>query len=163
MLDVTYGSGEQVAPREIADFYQRVGHGAPHDTGCIESMLAHSDVCVTARVNGTLVGFARGVVDGERGYLAECKLVPDLQGPAAVTRTDGRIEHDTHGIAAEMAQRVIGDLNRRGVARIDVIAWGTEQDFLEELGFRTHGGLVGMTMAAGETPRIKAMIGAISE
>lgn len=162
MLNVTYGSGEPVAPHEIAEFYRRVGHGLPHDPRRIESMLVHSDICVTARVNGELVGLARGLVDGDRGYFAECKLVPDLQGPAAVTRTDGRIEHDTHGIATEMAQRVIDQLNQRGVARIDVIAWGTEQDFLEELGFRTNGGLVGMTLnpvVGGRRPNLVAASG----
>lgn len=160
MLDVTYGSDKHLVATEIAGFYQRVGHGAPNNPQCIESMLKNSHVCITARMNGELIGFARGVVDGDRGYLAECKLVPDLQGPAAVTRTDGRIEHDTHGIAAEMAQRVIDELRGRGVARIDVIAWGTEQDFLQELGFRTHGGLVGMTLAATQPVREKAMVGA---
>ncbi|MBL8880187.1 MAG: GNAT family N-acetyltransferase [Phycisphaerales bacterium] len=163
MLDVTYGSSKQVAVQEIAEFYERVGHGAPLSPQCIESMLRSSDVCITARVNGDLIGFARGMVDGDRGYLAECKLVPDLQGPGAVTRTDGRIEHDTHGIATEMAQRVIDELRGRGVARIDVIAWGTEQDFLEELGFRTHGGLVGMTLSAAKPVPVKAMAGASAQ
>ncbi|MGE0760187.1 MAG: hypothetical protein AB7O38_24455, partial [Pirellulaceae bacterium] len=80
------------------------------------------------------------------GYFTECKLDPRLQGPAAVTKTDGRIEHDEHGIALEMARRVLEKLETSGVRRIDVLAYGTETDFLESLGFKKTGGLVGMTM-----------------
>ena len=67
-----------------------------------------------------------------------------------MTRTDGRIEHDTSGIAAEMARRVLAKMYAGGIQRVDVVAWGTEVDFLEELGFRRQGGLVGMTMRADD-------------
>jgi hypothetical protein len=62
-----------------------------------------------------------------------------------------------------MAQRVIDRLNQRGVARIDVIAWGTEQDFLEELGFRTNGGLVGMTLIPSSGERRPSLVAAGGE
>ena len=39
-----------------------------------------------------------------------------------------------------------------GVERVDVVAWGTEVDFLEELGFKRKGGLVGMTLRADDWP-----------
>ena len=58
------------------------------------------------------------------------------------------IEHDQHGIAAEMARRVLSAMVAAGVRRIDVLAWGTEVDFCEELGFKRQGGLVGLTMKA---------------
>jgi predicted N-acetyltransferase YhbS len=99
------------------------------------------------------VGVARGILDGNRGYLAECKLDPMLQGPAAVTRTNGRVEHDEHGIAREMAQRVLERLVESGAERVDAMAWGTEVDFLAELGFRRNGGLVGMTLMPAHASR----------
>ena len=111
-------------------------------------MMNASVAFVTARRPGELIGIARGVCDGLRGYLTECKLDPAYQGPAAVTGTDGRIEHDEHGIAAEMARRVLAAMVAAGVCRIDVLAWGTEVDFCEELGFKRQGGLVGLTMRA---------------
>jgi hypothetical protein len=82
------------------------------------------------------------------GHLAECKLDPAYQGPACVTRKDGRIEHDSAGIAREMACRVIEALRQCGVERIDALAYGTEVDFCEELGFRKSRGLVAMELAA---------------
>jgi len=37
-----------------------------------------------------------------------------------------------------------------GVQRVDLVAYGTEVDFCEELGFRRARGVVGMTMRAEE-------------
>ena len=69
-----------------------------------------------------------------------------FQGPAAVTRTDGRIEHDESGIAREMAGRVIEALRAYGVEQIHALAYGTEVDFCEELGFKRVGGRVALQM-----------------
>ena len=81
---------------------------------------ATGDAFVTARDGGgRLVGIARGVADGVRGYLTECKLDPARQGPGAVTHIDGRIEHDQFGIAKEMAEKVIKALAELGCERID--------------------------------------------
>ncbi len=146
MANVTYGNGDDVSPHELADFYDRVSHKIEAETQRIEAMLNKSLAFVSARLDGKLVGIARGLSDGIRGYFTECKLDPSLQGPAAVTKTDGRIEHDEHGIALEMARRVLEKLETSGVRRIDVLAYGTETDFLESLGFKKTGGLVGMTM-----------------
>jgi len=148
MAEVTYGTGQDTDPEELAEFYQRVHHDIGATPEQIRHMMSSSVAFVTARVDNHLVGIARGVCDGLRGYLTECKLDPGFQGPAAVTRTDGRIEHDEAGIAAEMARRVLDRVFAAGVRRVDVLAWGTEEDFLEELGFKRLGGLVGMTMRA---------------
>ena len=150
MLGVTFGDGRDAHAAELTEFYERLRHDGAAPPQQIESMMARSDVFVTARESGRLIGLARGVCDGVRGYFAECKLDPAFQGPAAVTRRDGRIEHDAHGIAAEMARRVLDGMESAGVQRVDVLAWGTEVDFLEELGFRRPGGLVAMTRRAGE-------------
>jgi hypothetical protein len=146
MSAIEYGDGRDVTPQELAEFYTRVQHGIAAPAEQIRRMMANSAVFVTARAGGRLIGIARGVSDGLRGYLTECKLDADYQGPAAVTRKDGRIEHDSSGIAAEMARRVMAGLQAEGARRIDVVAWNTEVDFLEELGFKRQGGLVGMTM-----------------
>jgi hypothetical protein len=147
-LEVTYGTVEDIDPHELAQFYERLHHDIAAQPAQIKRMMANSIAFVTARQDGKLIGIARGVCDGVRGYLTECKLDPAYQGPAAVTRTDGRIEHDQHGIAAEMGRRVLSAMFAAGVRRIDVLAWGTEVDFCEELGFKRQGGLVGLTMRA---------------
>lgn len=146
MLAVTYGHGQDLSPAELTEFYRRLNHDIAAQPDQIRKMAANSTAFVTAHVEGRLIGIARGVCDGLRGYLTECKLDPAFQGPAAVTRTDGRIEHDTHGIATEMARRVLDALYAAGVQRVDLVAYGTEVDFCEELGFRRAPGLVGMTM-----------------
>ena len=146
MAAISYGDGKDVTPAELADFYSRMQHKIAARPEQIQRMMANSAIFVTARNGGKLIGIARGICDGLRGYLTECKLDPAQQGPAAVTRMDGRIEHDSHGIAGEMARRVMTGLRSAGAQRIDVVAWNTEEDFLEELGFEKKGGLVGMTM-----------------
>jgi len=150
MPEVTYGTGTDTTPEELAEFYRRMKHDIAAQPEQIRQMMSNSAVFVTARIDGELIGIARGVCDGVRGYLTECKLDPRFQGPGAVTRTDGRIEHDMHGTGAAMARRVLDGLYTRGVRRIDVVAWGTEVDFLEELGFKRLGGLVGMTMRSDD-------------
>ncbi len=149
-LNITYGTGADTNPQELAQFYQRLRHDIAARPEQIQKMMAASAAFVTARRDGELIGIARGLCDGLRGYLTECKLDPTYQGPAAVTGTDGRIEHDQHGIAAEMARRVLDAMVAAGVRRIDALAWGTEVDFCEELGFKRQGGLVGLTMRAGD-------------
>ncbi len=148
MSDVIYGQGTDATPDELTEFYGRLHHEIAAQPEQIRKMMANSTAFVTARVNGKLIGIARGVDDGLRGYLTECKLDPQFQGPAAITRTDGRIEHDTNGIAREMARRVLAAMYADGVQRVDAVAWGTEVDFCEELGFKRRGGLVGVTMRA---------------
>jgi hypothetical protein len=132
--------------KELLDFYQQQCHYTPGSIEKLENMVARSCCFVTARDEGRLIGIARGVSDGLRGYLTECKLDPAYQGPAAVTRTDGRIEHDARGIARELAMRVLEALRELGVERIDVTAHGTEEDFCAELGFRKARGAVVMHM-----------------
>lgn len=153
MATVTYGDGSDLTPEELTEFYQRMEHGIAAQPEQIRKMMANSAALVSARVDSRLIGLARGVCDGLRGYLTECKLDPSYQGPAAVTRTDGRIEHDLQGIAGEMARRILQRMFDDGVWRVDVVAWGTEVDFLEELGFRRQGGLVGMTMRSADWAR----------
>ena len=149
MSRIQYSLSQRVDPLELKEFYDRQHHRTTQSIEKLSRMIERSFCLVTAHRDGELIGLARGVTDGVRGYLTECKLDPRYQGPAAVTRTDGRIEHDEHGIAREMAQRVIEALRGYGVERIEVLAYGTEVDFCEELGFKRCGGVVALQLEAG--------------
>jgi hypothetical protein len=133
-------------PDELAAFYERQGHPTTQVREKLERMMDNTFCFIVARHNGELIGLARGVTDGLWGRLAECKLDPTCQGPACITRTDGRIEHDSAGIARAMAKLVIEKLEESGVERIDVLAYGTEEDFCAELGFKKMGGVVPMEL-----------------
>ena len=146
---VAYDVVEQIDPDELRAFYEKQKHSTTHSLDKLRRMIDHTFCFVTARQNGELIGIARGMSDGVRGQLVECKLDPGFQGPGCVTRIDGRIEHDTEGIAREMALRVIGALRDSGVERIDVQAYGTEVDFCEELGFKKAAGIVLLVLDAG--------------
>lgn len=135
-------------PNELLDFYLRQQHRTTHEPQKLKRMIDNTFCFVTARRDGEMIGMARGVTDGLTGWLAECKLDPAYQGPACVTRTDGRIEHDAHGIAGEMARRVIEALRAFGVERVGTMAHGTEVDFCEEIGFRKVRGAVALELPA---------------
>ena len=139
-------------PDELLAFYQRQHHPTTRSREKLQRMMDNTFCFVTARLNGELVGLARGVTDGLWGRLAECKLDPSCQGPACVTKTDGRIEHDTAGIAREMAVRVIEALRGYGVEQVDALAYGTEVDFCEEFGFRKLRGVEAMELTTGGIP-----------
>ncbi len=146
MSEILYETVEHVDVSELAGFYARQGHRTTASPEKLGRMVTQSLCFVTAREEGRLIGIARGVSDGVRGYLAECKLDPGRQGPAAVTRRDGRVEHDREGIAKEMASRVIDALRASDVEEIHVLAYGTEVDFCEELGFKKTGGMVALRL-----------------
>ena len=154
--EVVYEVSERIDPNELAAFYQRQKHRTTHSVEKLERMIESTYCFVTARRDGALIGIARGVTDGVLGQLVECKLDPCYQGPACVTKIDGRIEHDTEGIAREMAQRVIESLIDSGVERINVLAYGTEVDFCEELGFKRDTGLVPLHLDAQKVSDQKA-------
>ncbi|UCG16600.1 MAG: GNAT family N-acetyltransferase [Phycisphaerales bacterium] len=140
--EVTYEITRTLDPAELLAFYARQQHETTQDREKLQRMMDNTFCFVAARRGNELIGIARGVTDGVRGQLAECKLDPAFQGPACITRRDGRIEHDHQGIAREMALRVIGALSEYGCERIAALAYGTEVDFCEELGFRRASGIV---------------------
>ena len=142
MEDIEFAVVDHIDSQELLEFYSRQNHPTKADGSRLSRMLQNSHCFVTARFNGKLIGVGRGVTDGVIGYLTECKLDPDYQGPAAITRQDGRIEHDEKGIARGIAIRILRSLAEYGVERVDVTAYGTEVDFCEELGFRRAPGLV---------------------
>jgi len=143
---IVYDAGTKPAPEELLAFYERQSHRTTQDVEKLRRMIDNTFCFVAARRGGELIGWARGVTDGVRGRLAECKLDPKYQGPACVTHTDGRIEHESGGIAHEMATRVVKSLRAFGAERIDALAYGTEVDFCEELGFRPLKGVTAMEL-----------------
>lgn len=145
--DIVYAM-EVPVREELEAFYRKQGHRVPADGEKLQRMIDNTFCFVTARQNGEMIGMARGVTDGLWGRVAECKLDPAYQGPGCITRRDGRIEHDAEGIAREMAIRVIEALRAYGVERIDAVAYGTEVDFCEELGFRKLAGQVVLELSA---------------
>ena len=149
--DIEFAVKQKPSSDELAAFYARQKHETTHSREKIQKMLQNTFCLVTARRGGEMVGFARGVTDGLWGRLAECKLAPACQGPGCVTKKDGRIEHDAQGIAREMALRVIDALREYGAERIDAIAYGTEVDFCEDLGFKKIRGVEVMELCS-DTP-----------
>jgi hypothetical protein len=133
---------------ELREFYRRQNCTAPNRGEKLQQMLDNTFCFVSARRNGELIGVARGVTDGCWGRLAECKLDPSCQGPACVTKLGGRIEHDASGVAKQMASLVINALQDFGIERIDAVAYGTEVDFCEELGFKPLPGVVAMELVS---------------
>ncbi|MCG8403829.1 MAG: hypothetical protein MI923_01395 [Phycisphaerales bacterium] len=145
--DIRFAVVDQIDINDLKGFYDAQGSVIPQSIDKLSKMVDNSVCFVTAREeDGRLIGIARGVADGVRGYLTECKLDPSRQGPGAVTHIDGRIEHDQYGIAMEMATRVIKALAAQGCERIDAAAYGTEVDFCEELGFKRASGIVPMCL-----------------
>ena len=113
--DIRFAVVDQIDINDLKGFYDAQGSVIPQSIDKLSKMVDNSVCFVTAREeDGRLIGIARGVADGVRGYLTECKLDPSRQGPGAVTHIDGRIEHDQYGIAMEMATRVIKALAAQG-------------------------------------------------
>jgi ribosomal protein S18 acetylase RimI-like enzyme len=147
MNGIKYEVVKNIDVAELKAFYDAQGSVMPQSVDKLSRMVDNSVCFVIARdADARLIGIARGLADGVRGYLTECKLDPAYQGPGAVTHVDGRIEHDQYGIARELAERVIGALASMGCERIDAAAYGTEVDFCEELGFKRAAGLVPMSL-----------------
>lgn len=152
MLDsIEFNTTKTPDLKELLEFYDRQHHKITQSSEKLQRMVDNTFCFITAHKDGELIGITRAVTDGLWGCLAECKLDPGFQGPACVTRTDGRIEHDTEGIAFEMARLAIHALRDYGVERIEAVAYGTEVDFCEELGFKKRSGVVNMVLEA-DTP-----------
>lgn len=162
-FDLILDSVNRPSADELLAFYARHGHRTTSSREKIARMIESTFVFVSARRNGELVGFARGVTDGLWGRVIECKLDPALQGPAFVSRTGARIEHDSNEIARDMALQVIDALRRHGVETIDAQAYGTEVDFCEELGFKKIRGVVALSLdgdATASVHREESIVGA---
>jgi len=163
LTNVEFKTVNHLSADELKAFYARQNFMTTGGKEKLQQMIDNTHCIVTARIDGELVGFARGVTDGLWGRLAECKLDPAYQGPACISRSGGRIEHDTTGIARELAMRVIDALLQGGAERIDALAYGTEVDFCEELGFRKMHGVVPLELTAASAKAMREMVAASAQ
>jgi hypothetical protein len=161
MVEIEYETVETIDVAELSAFYGRQHHRTTRSQEKLSRMVENSFRFVTARQGGRLVGIARCLTDGLVGYLAECKLDPELQGPGAVTRTDGRVEHDRDGVAKTMAEHMIDALAESGVEEVHTMAYGTEVDFCEELGFRKSPGMVALRLGVDSPVEVETASGVV--
>lgn len=165
LIEYQVVSPDEVDAENLLEFYRRQNRETTASADKLRRMIALSDCVVLAREGGRVIGIARALTDGVRGYFTECKLDPAYQGPGAITRTDGRVEHDEQGIALGMATRVLDRLREQGVESVLVTAHGTEEDFCADLGFRRARGAVAMQLemdgGSGEAGRPFAAEGSL--
>jgi GNAT superfamily N-acetyltransferase len=78
---IDYEVNGKVTPQEVIELYGAAGLPRPiDDADRIQRMLAGSNLIVTARENGRLVGIARSITDGAWStYLADLAVDPQAQ------------------------------------------------------------------------------------
>ncbi|OGC76393.1 MAG: GNAT family N-acetyltransferase [candidate division Zixibacteria bacterium RBG_16_50_21] len=92
-MKLTYKFENQVNANEVADVFKSSGIRRPvHDLGRINRMFTYSNLIVSARDNGKLVGIARALTD-----FSYCCYLSDL----AV-----RKEYQRQGVGRELIRRV---------------------------------------------------------
>ena len=82
---IRYSSDEPISAEQFIDLLERSGLAARrpvHDRACIEGMVAHADITVTAWDDTLLVGVARSVTD-----YSYCCYVSDLAVDRGFQRT----------------------------------------------------------------------------
>ncbi len=114
MSEITYEVVDHIDAQELLDFYSEQHHSTRADGQKLARMLQKSHCFVTARDDGRLIGVGRGLTDGVIGYLVECKLDPVAQGPAAITRQDGRTQPTIAGSGGRFPARFLGRHARSG-------------------------------------------------
>lgn len=88
---IIISDSDPVDPEELAPFFQ--GWGWTPTPEARTALLSGSDIVVTARSQGTLVGIATALTDGGFfAYLSYLEVLPDVQGK---------------GIASRLVQRVV--------------------------------------------------------
>lgn len=80
-MPIDYKVHDQVTPNEVIELYRESGLPRPtDDADRIARMYAGSNLIVTARENGKLVGIARSITDGAWStYLADLAVSPNAQ------------------------------------------------------------------------------------
>lgn len=80
-MAIDYKVHDRVTPEEIIELYRDAGLPRPiDDARRIERMYAGSNLVVTARENGKLVGVSRSITDGAWStYLADLAVSPNVQ------------------------------------------------------------------------------------
>jgi len=119
-VKVTYAFVDEIQADEVSAVFRKSGLKRPvEDSPRIQQMLDNSNVILTARVEGKLVGIARGLTD-----FAWCCYLSDL----AVDKTFQR-----QGIGKELIRRVQERLGE-GV-KLLLVSAPTTLDYYARLGF----------------------------
>lgn len=119
-MKVTYAFVDEIQADEVSAVFRKSGLKRPvEDSPRIQQMLDNSNVILTARVEGKLVGIARGLTD-----FAWCCYLSDL----AVDKTFQR-----QGIGKELIRRVQERLGE-GV-KLLLVSAPTTLDYYARLGF----------------------------
>ena len=140
--EITVREEPDLDPAELWDFYVEgecceVRYGPQR----APSVLAKSDVVVTARNAGKLVGVARAITDGIDACIMELSLLPSHQGPGCVHEIAPLIEDDARGVGKRLAETLVHALLARGICFIErSSAYRTELPFYESAGFAPNTG-----------------------
>ena len=62
--DITFEVKVKPDPKELLAFFDKQHHEVTHSLEKLQRMVDNAFCCVTARRDGALIGFARGVTDG---------------------------------------------------------------------------------------------------
>jgi len=104
------------------------------------SVLAKSDVIVTARDRGKLVGLARAITDGLSGSIMELSVALSHQGEQATNQTGALVEDDAFGVGRRLAEVLVNALVARGVDFIDGSVYESEVETYQKAGFSINTG-----------------------
>jgi ribosomal protein S18 acetylase RimI-like enzyme len=132
----------RITPKELHSFYVRTGVcEAGYPARKAGRVLTRSDVILAAYRGTNLVGFARGLCDGNSGYITELCVDPSFQSTRLRLSNASVIEKDEKGLGRRLADRLIRELRKQGAQFLsNYIIEGVEEPFYRALGFRENKG-----------------------
>ena len=125
MPTITYELNQPVSAREYIDMLNRTSLGPRRpvdDVACIQGMLDHTNLMLTARADGLLIGASRSVTD-----FHFCCYLSDLA-------VDEKFQR--HGIGKELIRRTQAQLGPR--CTIIILAAPAAVDYYRHIGFEHH-------------------------
>ncbi len=124
-MDVIYSHESGITPGQFIDLLHRSGlaeRRPVQDSACVEGMLQHADLLVTAWQGDRLVGVARSVTD-----FSYCCYLSDLAVDAALQR---------HGIGKRLIHETQQRLGPR--CKIVLLAAPAATEYYSHIGFSHH-------------------------
>ena len=125
MLDIQYCVGRAITPAQFIQLLQETTLGARRpvdDTSCIEGMLKHADILVTAWAGDNLVGVARSVTD-----FTYCCYLSDLAVSEQV---------QAQGIGKALIRHTFGALQKG--CKIILLSAPQATEYYPKIGFNQH-------------------------
>jgi ribosomal protein S18 acetylase RimI-like enzyme len=125
MSDIVYEVNKSITADEFIDVLNRstLGQRRPvDDRACIQGMLDHANLLVTARANGFLVGVSRSVTDFHFCCYLSCLAVDE--------------KYQRHGIGKEMIRRTQAQLGKR--CNLILLAAPAAVEYYPRIGFEHH-------------------------